>query len=52
KSQTKKKQVLSEHQEEALSDAINTYLEQQKKPEEDGRSFGMSNENKEMNELM
>ncbi|KIK95026.1 hypothetical protein PAXRUDRAFT_141627, partial [Paxillus rubicundulus Ve08.2h10] len=39
KSWTKKKQVLSEHQEEALSDAINTSQEQQQKPEEDRRSL-------------
>ncbi|EGO03618.1 hypothetical protein SERLA73DRAFT_149855 [Serpula lacrymans var. lacrymans S7.3] len=39
KSQTKKKQVLSEHQEAALADAVNTYQEEQQKPEEERRSL-------------
>ncbi|KIK75549.1 hypothetical protein PAXRUDRAFT_18897 [Paxillus rubicundulus Ve08.2h10] len=38
KFQAKRKQVLSEHQEEALSDAINTYQEQQQRSEEDRRT--------------
>ncbi|KAF9235662.1 hypothetical protein BU15DRAFT_30365, partial [Melanogaster broomeanus] len=38
-SQTKKKQIISEHQEEALTDAIKIYQEEQQKPEEERRSL-------------
>jgi hypothetical protein len=39
KSQTKKKQIISEHQEEALADVTNIYQEEQKKPEAERRSL-------------
>ncbi|KAF9227985.1 DDE-domain-containing protein, partial [Gyrodon lividus] len=39
KSQTKKKQIISEHQEEALTDTIKIYQEEQQKPEEERRSL-------------
>ncbi|KIJ65997.1 hypothetical protein HYDPIDRAFT_110118 [Hydnomerulius pinastri MD-312] len=43
KSQTKKSQILSdsERQEEVLADAVNTYREEQQKPEEEKRSLCM-----------
>ncbi|KIK75309.1 hypothetical protein PAXRUDRAFT_65412, partial [Paxillus rubicundulus Ve08.2h10] len=39
KSDTKKDQILSEHQEEALTDAIKIYQDKQQKPQEARRSL-------------
>ncbi|KIK78642.1 hypothetical protein PAXRUDRAFT_163431 [Paxillus rubicundulus Ve08.2h10] len=39
KSQTKKTQIVSEHQEEAIADAVKIYQEDQQKPENERKSL-------------